>query len=298
MKKSSIAPKTKVVDTGEVSIGYLEWPGERGPLICLPSIVGHKGSFSPLARLLSPGFRVLALDLRGRGDSDKPAEGYGFAYHARDVFAFADALRLETFSLIGHSFGATTAAYIASLRPDRVRSVVLIDGGADPKAETLERMRQGIRAMDRTYASVSEYLEWQRSLPYHRPWTPALETYLLEDIETRPDGSVRSRSSSRALESDLDIHFHYSMCLHFPNIKCPALFLRPQQGLAGATGHIYSDAEASNIVRHIPNCRRANVQGGNHYTVLIQDNPPVFPFISEFLGQILKRPAPERAGSV
>ena len=290
-------PKARSVDTGGISIAYVDWPGDRGPLICLSSITGHKGSFSPLARKLSPAYRVLALDLRGRGESDKPKEGYGFAYHARDVLAVADALRLDTFSLVGHSFGATAAAYIASVRPDRVRSLVLIDGGADPKAETLELMRQPIRQLEKTFPSISEYLDWQRAISYNNPWNPAIETYYLEDAQTLRGGVVRSRSSAKAIESDLDMHFCYSMCLHFPSIKCPVLFLRPQQGLAGNRGHMYSDAEASNIARSIPNCRRANVQGGNHYTILIQEHPPVYPFIDEFLGQALRMATVEQASS-
>jgi pimeloyl-ACP methyl ester carboxylesterase len=295
MNTNHSSPKTKFVDAGEISLGYLEWPGDGGPLICLPSITGHKGSFTVLAHRLAPKYRVLALDLRGRGESDKPKEGYGFAYHARDVFGLADSLQLETFSLIGHSYGATTAVYLASIQPDRIRSLVLIDGGADPKAETLQLMRQGIRQLDKTYPSMTDYLERQRSVSYYKPWTQALETYLREDVDVQPDSSVRSRSSAKALELDLDIHFYYSMCLHFPNIKCPVLFLRPQQGLLGSTGHIYSDVEATNIVRHIPNCRRENVRGGNHYTMLIQDNPPVYPFIDEFLGQVSRKPGAERA---
>ncbi len=287
-------PKTQHIDAGGVSLAYFDWPGDRGPLLCLPSITGHKGSFSAVARKLAPEYRVIALDLRGRGDSDKPDGWYGFAYHARDVFAFADALGFETFSVVGHSFGATAGVYLASIRPGRVRSLVLLDGGADPKVETLQLMRQGIRRLEKTYPSLDQYLEAQRSVPYYRPWTNALETYLSEDVFVQPNGSVRSKSSAKALEIDLDMHFQYSMCLHFPNVKCPVLFLRPQQGLLGSSDHVYSDAEATNIVRSIPNGKRVNVQGGNHYTMLIQDDPPVVPFIDEFLRQVLRKTVTER----
>ncbi len=295
MATNHSSPKPKVVDANGIGLSYLDWPGDRGPVICLPSIAGHKGSFTALAQRLSPEYRILALDLRGRGESDKPTNGYGFAYHARDILAFADALGFETFSLIGHSFGATAGVYLASIQPSRVRSLVLIDGGADPKAETLQLMRQGIRRLDKTYPSLAEYLEMQRGVSYHKPWTPALETYLTQDVIVQSDGSVQSKSSAKALERDLDMHFYYSMCLHFPNLKCPVLFLRPQQGLLGTSGHVYSDAEAINIVRFIPNCKKASVQGGNHYTMLIQDNPPVAPFIDEFYGMVFRKPVVERA---
>jgi pimeloyl-ACP methyl ester carboxylesterase len=295
MNENHSSPKTRLATVNGISLAYHDWPGERGPLICLPSIAGHKGSFTTLARRLSPQYWVVALDMRGRCDSSKPKDGYGFAYHARDVLGLADALGFEQFSLIGHSFGATASVYIASIRPDRVRTVILMDGGADPKTETLQMMYQTIIRLSKVYSSMDEYMNAQRSTSYHKPWTSALERYLQDDVETLADGTVRSKSSAGALERDLDIHFLYSMCLHFPNLRCPVLFLRPQQGLLGNSGHVYTEAEAINIVRNIPNCRRANVQGGNHYTMLIQDDPPVFPFIEEFLDVVLKKPVPERS---
>lgn len=294
MSTDPTTPKSRSVTVNGITLSYYEWPGERGPLLCLPHLTGHKGSFTALARKLSPQYRVLALDLRGRCDSSKPKDGYGFAYHAQDILAFADALGIPSFGLVGHSFGATAGVYLASIRPDRITSVVLMDGGADPKAETLQLMYQTINRMKKSYASMDEYIAAQRATSYYKPWTPALENYVREEVEVSENGSVVAKSSPEALRHDLDVHFMYSMCLHFPNVRCPVLFLRPVQGLVGNNGHIYSDAEATNIVRNIPRCRRANVQGGNHYTMLIQDDPPVYPFIDEFLDVVFHKPALER----
>ncbi|HEY6952028.1 MAG TPA: alpha/beta hydrolase, partial [Bacteroidota bacterium] len=147
MSENHSTPKTRHIAVNGISLAYQDWPGERGPLICLPNVTGHKGSFTALARALSPRYRVLSLDMRGRGDSSKPKDGYGFAYHARDVIALADALEFETFSLIGHSFGATASVYIGSIQPARVRTIVMMDGGADPKAETLQLMYQTVRKL-------------------------------------------------------------------------------------------------------------------------------------------------------
>jgi len=289
------SPQARYVAVNGISLAYLDWPGERGPLICLPSITGHKGSFTPLADRLSPRYRIFSLDLRGRGASDKPTDGYGFAYHAQDILAFADAIGIQSFVLVGHSFGATTGVYTASIRPERVRALVLMDGGPDPKGETLRSMYPGIRRLDEEYPSVEEYLAAQRSVSYYKPWTAALERYLREDVEVQVNGSVRSRSSTAAIERDLDLHFWYSMCNHFPNVRCPALLLRPLEGLNGTSGHAYSDEEALNAVEHFANCKHVKVKGGNHYTFLLQDDPPVLPFIEEFLDRVLAEPVSERA---
>lgn len=275
------------VQVNGIRLAYREWQGSRGPLICLPHLTGHKGSFNRLAERLAPEYRVLALDMRGRGDSDKPAEGYGFAYHARDVLAFADALGIESFALVGHSFGATTAAYLASIQPQRVQALVLMDGGADPHDVSLRAMYPAIRRLGKTYPTLAEYIAAQKAAPYFREWSAALEEYFAEEIESLPDGSVRAKSSAQAIAHDMDLHFLYSMCLHFPNILCPTLFLRPLNGLTGDKGHVFNEAEAVAIVKHMRHCWRVDVPGVNHYTMLIHDDPPVIEAMREFLDEVL-----------
>ncbi len=285
-------PRTQFAAVNGIRLAYADWPGRPGaePVICLPHLTGHKGSFGPLARRLagpdSP-WRLLAVDLRGRGESDRPADGYGFAYHARDLLALADGLNLPRFVLVGHSFGATAAVYLASIQPRRVRAVVLLDGGADPKADRLQDMYSTIRRLDERYASPDDYLTAMRALPYFQPWTAALDQYFRDDLESAPDGTFRPRSSAAAVGRDLDLHFQYSMCLHFPALRCPALFLRPGLGLAGERGHVFSDTEAQAITANIPNCTWVDVPGVNHYTLLVNDEPPVVEPIRVFLAQLL-----------
>ena len=285
-------PPTRFVTVNGLRLAYVDWPGRPGaePVICLPHLTGHKGSFSPLGQRLagedSP-WRLLAVDLRGRGESDRPDEGYGFAYHARDLLAFADALNLPEFVLLGHSFGATAAVYLASIQPRRVRAVILLDGGADPRAETLRAMYPTIHRVDERYASVDDYLAAMRAIPFFQPWTAALEQYFREDAATRPDGWIGSRSSAAAIARDLDLHFQYSLCLHFPALRCPVLFVRPGRGLLGERGHVFSEAEAQAITANIPDCTRVDVPGANHYTVLMQPDPPIVEPIRAFLSSRL-----------
>lgn len=279
-------PATQFVTVHGVRLAYREWPGQRGPVLCLPHLTGHKGSFDALAARLAPAYRVIAVDLRGRGESDKPAEGYGFAYHARDVLGLATALGLEAFALIGHSFGATAAVYLASVHPERVRAVVMLDGGADPKATALQAMYPTIHRLGHAYPSLPAYLAAQHKAPYFQPWSAALDAYFTEDAEQRPDGQVWSRSSAEAIARDLDLHFHYCMCLHFPQVLAPTLFVRPQRGLAGDKGHVFSEAEAEAITRHLRQGRRVEVAEVNHYTMLIHDDPPVAAPIRAFLDEL------------
>lgn len=269
-----------------IDLAFAEWPGEQGPVICLPHLTGHKGSLAALARALSPEYHLYVLDLRGRGDSDKPPEGYGFAYHARDILALAQTLGLESFTLLGHSFGATVGMYLASIRPRLVRSLVLIDGGVDPSQEVLEAMRPAVRRLGRIYPSQQAFLDAMRELPYFKPWNSALHTYYCEDVQNLKDGAVCSKESAMAIERDLDIHFYYSMCVHFPTLQCPSLYLRPELGLLGDRAHVLTEKEAAAFVAWTPHCRRVDVPGVNHYTMVMQENPPVAEPIRQFLREI------------
>lgn len=282
-------PRNLSLQLNGITVSYREWPGERGPLLCLPSFAGHKGSFDCLAASLAPGYRVIALDLRGRGDSDKPPEGYGFAYHAMDILALTRELGIETFSLIGHSFGATLATYLASIRPALVRAVVLLEGGADPTEGVLEAIRPTLAHLDSRFPSMAEYLEKMRAMSFYQArWGRMLETYLREDVLQLADGSVVPKADATALGRDLDLHFLYSMCLHFPAIRCPALFVRAGEGLRGGQqGHIFSEAETDAIVDWMPRGQRLDIAGVNHFTLLLNDHNPLADPLKTFLDQHL-----------
>jgi pimeloyl-ACP methyl ester carboxylesterase len=289
---------TSTIQLKDVTLSYTEWPGEKGPVICLPSFAGHKGSFIKIAESLAPAYHLFALDLRGRGDSDKPVEGYGFAYHSRDIFQFVDALGIDTFAIIGHSFGATVGTYLASIRPLRVRAIVMIEGGADPTERVLEAIRPALRHLDKHYPSMEAYLEAMRELPfYNNPWSPSLEEYLRQDVEVLSNGVVHPKASAEGLQRDLNLHFHYSMCLHFPFMQCPALFIRAGEGLLGGDqGHIFTEPETNAIVEWIPKGRRVDLPGANHYTLVLHDDPPVIPPIRTFLDEVLSKEMPPATG--
>ena len=280
---------TAVADVNGITLSYREWPGEKGPVICLPSFAAHKGSFDRLGEALSPDYRVIALDLRGRGDSAKPSEGYGFAYHVRDILAFTRQLGIEKFSIIGHSFGATVGTYLASIQPAQVESIVLLEGGADPTERVLQAIRPTLVHLESPYPSMDDYLESMRSMSFYRGhWGRMLESYLREDVELLENGEVHPKAFAEGLHKDLDLHFHYSMCLHFPAMSCPAMFVRAGDGLLDKQrGHIFSEAETDAIVKWIPKGRRVDVAGVNHFTMLLNDESPLITPIKTFLDEVL-----------
>jgi pimeloyl-ACP methyl ester carboxylesterase len=91
--------------------------------------------------------RAAALDLRGHGGSGPPRDGDdALEAMAEDVLAAADALGLDRFVLVAHSYGTAVAAAFAAARPDRLAGLLLVDGGVwIPTPADVELLRQGFR---------------------------------------------------------------------------------------------------------------------------------------------------------
>src|SRR5690606_27517041 len=80
--------------------------------------------------------RVIALDLPPFGYSDRPADGlYGRAPLSGLIVSFAEALDLERYTLVGHSFGGGATIEAAMRKPERVKALVLLDVALGLQAE-------------------------------------------------------------------------------------------------------------------------------------------------------------------
>jgi pimeloyl-ACP methyl ester carboxylesterase len=97
---------------------YLSWGSERTELpsmVLLHGITSSALSWVRVGPALANRYRVYALDMRGHGDSIKPAAGaYSLRHTADDAAAFIDALKLEKPVVVGHSWGGATAIVLAS----------------------------------------------------------------------------------------------------------------------------------------------------------------------------------------
>ena len=116
----------RMVPTRSGQLSTLE-AGSGPPLVAIHGLGGTKGSFLPTVAALGARYRVIALDLPGFGDSDKPiGASYDARFFARTVIALLDALELDQVHLIGNSLGGRVALEIGLLYPDRVDRLVLL----------------------------------------------------------------------------------------------------------------------------------------------------------------------------
>ncbi|MBA3348908.1 MAG: alpha/beta fold hydrolase [Actinobacteria bacterium] len=178
-----------------------EW-GERGsPLVvCLHGVTSHGRHFAPLAKTLADRFHVIALDLRGHGDSLREPP-WNIEQHVDDVI---DALQLagladEPCRWIGHSFGGRIAFEVAAAAPELVERLVLLDPAIhiQPPVGLYAADRSRV---DRSYASFEEAIDrrFEESALKHAP-RELLELELREHLFEDEDGRWRYRFSQSAV---------------------------------------------------------------------------------------------------
>jgi pimeloyl-ACP methyl ester carboxylesterase len=115
------------VDTKRGAISTLQ-AGQGEPLLMLHGLGGTKASFLPTVGALAPrGRRVIAIDLPGFGDSDKPlAARYDPKFFSQAVLALMDAIGLERTDIVGHSLGGRVTLEVVMHAPERFGRAILM----------------------------------------------------------------------------------------------------------------------------------------------------------------------------
>ncbi|BAU65096.1 Beta-ketoacyl synthase [Stanieria sp. NIES-3757] len=179
------------------------WGPEEGPLVvCLHGILEQGAAWSEVAiRLAQKGYRVIAPDLRGHGRSDHVGKGgsYNILDFLADIDAIVENLADRAFTLVGHSLGSVVAAIFASIRPQQVNNLVLVETILPTEV-----------AEEQTAEQLATHLDYLASPPEHpvfpnveaaaerlRQGTPAISkalAMLLAERITEPcEGGVKWR---------------------------------------------------------------------------------------------------------
>ena len=117
-------------------------PGGAGQVLAVHGITANSRAWLAVARELEGRATLLAPDLRGRGASNGLPAPYGMKAYSRDMLAVLDHFELERAVLVGHSLGAYAVARFAADHPERVRAVLLVDGGLTAAGTGRRRSRR------------------------------------------------------------------------------------------------------------------------------------------------------------
>ncbi len=278
----------------ELAFGY--WPGRGAPVVALHGLTASHLNFGGIAERSAGRFALFALDLRGRGDSDKPDGPYGIAQHARDVVAAMRAMELGPSIVVGHSMGAFVATALAAQEPNLVSGLVLIDGGyaphtppgQDPHAALTQRISQ----LRQTYPSRQAYREFWRTQPHFPPeeWNPWVEAFL--DYEVGGDSAVQPKASEAAVRTDLGEAFQRdAINERLKSIRVPTIWLRAESGLTPGQPPLFPDSLAAEFRTWVPHTEDHKLAGTTHYTIALgeQGASKIADVICELAGRLQAR---------
>mgnify|MGYP001373354129 CR=1 FL=1 len=259
---------------GNLTFHYVQWGTQGTPIICVHGITANAFYFQALADDLADNHRVFAYDLRGRGDSDKPEQGYNVPIHAADLSELIDVLELERPVVIGHSLGAWISLYFAAHYPEKLSKLVLIDAGALlPWKTSNERptwLNTSFNRLGMPVASFEEYIQRLKATPHLGPyWNEYLDIYFDHDVRRGSDGSVISKGyREAALEDQLYLEEENRPEQQWGSVLVPTLLLRAGQASFSEGDQLLPEEFAATVRREIKDCRYVNFPALNHYTII------------------------------
>ncbi len=279
-------PTMKKVRGDGVQINVAIWEGRGKPILCIHGITANCRCWDALADVLAPEYRVIAMDLRGRGQSDKPSQGYSLAYHLKDISCLLDDLGFDRAVIMGHSLGAFIGLAFAAEYPDRTDQLILVDGAGDLSPEQFDEVFTGIKpALDRlgqVFPSADAYLEKMKAAPYIQPWSPVIETYYRYELE-EVAGGVRTNIDPAHIQEEAANVRQVDCAQFYPQIKAKVLILRAPNGLLSQKDLLLPDNVIDKMMAEIPDVQRFDAESMNHYGIVFQSHPARDAAIREFL---------------
>jgi pimeloyl-ACP methyl ester carboxylesterase len=258
----------RIIELNGLRFHYRDWGDPSAPpLVLLHGFTGHARSWDTFASAMQDRYRVLALDQRGHGESEWAPD-----YHAErmveDLHAFADALKLGRFALLGLSMGGRNAYLYAAQYPETVERLVIVDIGPDMMREGAERIRRMAQARD-VWDDPEDAVRDARAVN-PRPPDDELRHRVLHGLVQRPDGrwTLRYDASLRSPETPLPRPDPAYVWAQLPKITCPTLIVR------GAESDVLSRETAERMAKTIPTCTLVEVPRSGHTVPL--DNPKGF----------------------
>jgi len=269
-----------------IAIQLAVWKGKGKPILCIHGLTANCRCWDLIASSLSPRHKVIAMDLRGRGLSDSPSSGYSVEHHCRDILSLMDDLNLDRPVLMGHSLGAFISLVFAAQHPQRVDRLILVDGGGKLSKDQMDKVFAGIKpSLDRLgqiFPSFKSYISLIKQAPFMHPWNSYLATYFRYEVEQMA-GGVRSRVDPKHIEEESTNLRKMDTVQFYSKVLSPTLMLRATKGMLAKDDLVLPENVAEQMVRKIPNAKKVDLKGANHYSILFQPNKRRDQVILKFL---------------
>jgi len=268
---------------------YAAGPGPaRPPVIAIHGLTRNSADFDAIAPLLAQsGRRVLAIDVRGRGRSDRAPDPMTYTpdVYAKDVLALMDQAAIDRAVFVGTSMGGLITMAITALRPKAVVAAILNDIGPEVAPEGLARIAaySGQPVEIGSWADAAAYAKRINAVAFPHYADSDWDAFARRIFREQPNGDI-------GLDYDPDISVPIRAAgakALVPNLwpwfrrlarKKPTLLVR------GATSDLLSAGIAERMKKAAPTLAYVEVPGVGHAPML--DEPEAKAAIFEFLAGV------------
>lgn len=255
-----VLPDDHQLILGDLRFHYLDWGAHGPPLVFIHGggLTAH--TYDLVCLSLCARYQCLALDLRGHGDSEwSPTMDYSPKANARDLAAFADALHLDRYVLIGMSVGGMIA--YAHDYSRRLAGLVLIDGGPQIRSPGGQRISQ-FMSEPAELNSVEDFVA--RAMAFNPRRDPRLlRRSLLRNLRQLPNGLWTWKYDRRHIRSDGNYRPNNQESSQrlwdaIKRIACPTLVIH------GAESDVFLAQDAEQLASRLPDGRWVTVESAGH----------------------------------
>jgi len=240
-------------------------------LLCLHGLTQQSHAFDAIAARLATRYRCLALDLRGRGESDWAAGTYTIPQYVADVHAVVDALSLRAVHVLGTSLGGLIGLSLARVSPDRLRSLALNDIGPEIDPRGASRTSAYSASVPERFPDLAAATRWALDqYSWLRLLSPEAVTETIRwAVHRAPDGEWRFKfdpAIGRAPRPAPEAVHAASLAwwTGLESLQCPVLLVR------GAESDILSPEVAAAMETRQPRLRRVDLPGVGHAPTLTE----------------------------
>jgi pimeloyl-ACP methyl ester carboxylesterase len=262
-----------------VELHTLEWSREGVPMVFVHGFANDAHVWDDIAPIVAPHYRVIALDLRGHGDSGRAPDGrYDAEVLCDDLVCALENLGIERLVLVGHSLGGRVSMHFAGRHADRLAGLVLVDSAPEFDARGTTRIVFDAQKGERTFASIDDY---ELLLGHQYPVTPPsiLSRLARSWLRERSDGRYELKLDADFLtarrgitaeeEERLEAEETKKLWNALEGLSCPVLVVR------GAASDLFDPEVADRMVEDVLQNGTLEIIAHAGHSVML-DNPEAF----------------------
>jgi esterase len=265
----------RFVTVNGLRLHYLEWGDSTKPaMILLHGIARHAHTFDHIAPDLARDHRVLAIDMRGHGDSAWSPEGaYLVEDYVKDLEELLQQLAIRRVTLLGNSTGGRVVQVFAGQHPELVERLIVEDVGPERPQDIADAFARRVQQEANGWASEDE-LVMQLVAANRRTPEPLLRTYAHFGIKPGPNGRLIWKRDPNLVKGFVSTE----LWDYVRRITSPALYV-----IGGASQIVPAEAQAR-LKQMLPNCEIVTMPGLGHYPNE-EDTPGFLAIVNRFLGR-------------